>query len=332
MMPNPSLIMDTVRAYQKTAALSAAVTLDIFTTIAAGAQTAIAIADRSAASEKGIRILCDYLVIMGLLEKQEGLYSLTEDSATFLNRNSPAYLGGMVEWTARSQSVQASLTLADAVRKGGTALEGSDITTDHDKWIGFARGMMNMMKPLSETVAAVVSANSAQPGKVLDIAASHGMYGISIAKHHPQAEIYAVDWEEVLTVAAENAEAAGIASRYHLLPGSAFEVDFGNDYDLVLIPNFFHHFDLPTCQQFMEKVYSALKPGGRAVTVEFIPNPDRVTPPQAAGFSLTMLTMTPGGDAYTWAEFEQIFHNAGFERNELVALDPSPERAIISYK
>lgn len=231
-------------------------------------------------------------------------------------------------WNARPDSIQASFSLADAVRNGGATTS----TLDPDKWIIFAKSMVNLMQPLAERVAQLVQTTNAKPWKVLDIAASHGMYGISIAKQNPQAQIYAVDWEQVLAVGLENARAAGVAERYHLVPGSAFEVEFDDDYDLVLIPNFFHSFDLPTCQQFMAKVYAALQPGGRAVTVEFVPNPDRVTPPDTAAFSLNMLMMTPAGDAYTWAEYQQIFQAVGFERNELIPLEPSAESAIISYK
>jgi hypothetical protein len=91
----------------------------------------------------------------------------------------------------------------------------------------------------------------------------------------------------------------GVADRYHLLPGSAFGTDFGSGYDLVLIANFLHHFDPPTCTTFMRKVHTALKPGGRAAIAELVPNPDRVTPPTAAAFSMMMLATTPAGDAYT---------------------------------
>jgi len=78
--------------------------------------------------------------------------------------------------------------------------------------------------------------------KVLDIAAGHGIFGISAAKQNPAAHIYAADWKTVLEVASKNARAMGVADRYYLLPGSAFETDFGSGYDLVLITNFLHHF------------------------------------------------------------------------------------------
>ena len=116
------------------------------------------------------------------------------------------------------------------------------------------------------------------------------------------AEIVAVDWAGVLTVATANAKRAGVQDRYRTKPGDAFTVDYGDGYDIVLLTNFLHHFDLPTCTGLLRKVAAALKPGGRAVILEFVPNPDRVSPPMAAGFSLMMLATTPAGDAYTLAE------------------------------
>jgi hypothetical protein len=82
----------------------------------------------------------------------------------------------------------------------------------------------------------------------------------------------------------------------------------------------------------LKKVHAALAPGGRAVTFEFIPNEDRVSPPLAASFSLMMLGSTPAGDAYTFAEFEQMFRNAGFSSNELHPLPPTFQQVVISYK
>jgi cyclopropane fatty-acyl-phospholipid synthase-like methyltransferase len=122
-----------------------------------------------------------------------------------------------------------------------------------------------------------------------------------------------------------------VADRYHLLPGSAFETDFGSGYDLVLVPNFLHHFDTPTCTAFMRKVRAALNPGGRAAIVEFVPNPDRITPPTAAAFSLMMLAATPAGDAYTFAELESISKEAGFTRVELAPQPIGIGSLVVAY-
>ena len=104
-----------------------------------------------------------------------------------------------------------------------------------------------------------------------------------------------------------------MGDRYDLLPGSAFDVEYGGPYDIVLLTNFLHHFDPPTCTGLLKKVHAALKPAGRAATLEFVPNEDRVSPPMAAAFSLIMLVSTVAGDAYTFRELEAMYRDAGFD-------------------
>jgi len=82
----------------------------------------------------------------------------------------------------------------------------------------------------------------------------------------------------------------------------------------------------------LRKVRAALAEGGRAVTLEFVPNEDRVTPTDAAAFSVMMLTSTPAGDAYTFAELERMFANAGFSRSTLHPLPPTIQQVIVSEK
>jgi hypothetical protein len=96
--PSPVLLFDTVNAYQRSSAIKAAIELDIFTAIGEGNATVQALSERSRASARGVRILCDYLTIIGFLTKDDDGYSLTQDSAIFLNKNSPAYAGGVIEF------------------------------------------------------------------------------------------------------------------------------------------------------------------------------------------------------------------------------------------
>src|SRR5438445_10626000 len=84
--PSPDLIFDTITAYQKTAAMKAAVDLELFTHLAEGPATAAVVAKRCGASERGTRILCDYMAVHGFLTKTGDQYALTKDTAVFLNR------------------------------------------------------------------------------------------------------------------------------------------------------------------------------------------------------------------------------------------------------
>jgi len=330
--PNPALIFDTLLAYQRSAALRAAIELDLFRAIGEGSTDVKSLASRCKASERGIRILCDYLAIIGLLQKENGQYRHTPTSATFLDPASPACLAAASQFLGNSTMSEPCLRLAEIVRKGTTVLPGDgSVAPENPIWVEFAHSMVPLMAPMTGPLAAISLAGLSGAVRVLDIAAGHGLFGIEVAKQNPQAQIVALDWAPVLEVAKANAKKAGVEGRYALLPGSAFEVDYGGPYDIVLLTNFLHHFDHSTCVGMLKKIRAALKPGGRVVALEFVPNDDRVSPPMAAGFSLVMLTTTPAGDAYTFRELETMYREAGFLRAEQYPIPTGPNTAVVGY-
>src|ERR1700722_18220453 len=96
--PSPMLVFETLQAHQRTNSLRAAIELKLFTAIANGAKTPEALAPVCSASEKGLRILCDFLTVVGFLTKDASGYSNTPDSQLFLVEGSPAYMGGMANF------------------------------------------------------------------------------------------------------------------------------------------------------------------------------------------------------------------------------------------
>ncbi len=328
----PARFIDCMTAYKQGAALKAAIELDLFTALAEGSQTAESLALRLQASTRGVRILCDYLTIEGFLMKQDGRYSATQDAVMFLNRKSPSYMGSAAFFLGNPVLMENFQDLAGCVRKGGTMNAEGTLKPEHPIWVEFARSMAPIAAMDAELVARLLKTDTPSRCKVLDIAAGHGMYGIALARHNPNAEIVALDWNNVLAVAKENAAKAGISSRYSTIEGSAFDVDFGEGYDIVLLTGFLHHFNADTNEALLRKVHRALQPGGRAITLEFIPNDDRLTPHIPAKFSLMMLANTPAGDAYTLLELKRMSRNAGFRSAELHEIPPSPQRVVISSK
>jgi len=324
---SPALFIDAVLAFQQTAAIKAALELDLFSKVAGGTNTAEALAKRTGAAVRGIRILCDYLTVRGHLEKQGDEYRLTPSTAVFLDRSSPSWIGSIVEYLAAPEMIGLFLDdPASYVRNGGS-IGLANNAPDHPIWVKFARAMVAFRAPVATRVASELARWS--PRKVLDIAASHGMFGIAIARAVPGAEITAVDWQAVLSVARESAEAAGVSDRYHTLAGSAFEVDWGSGFDLVLLANFLHQLDHETCVGLLRKVRESLVSGGRAAVVELVPNADRVSPRFEAMFSFQMLGSTPQGEAYTAREFEDMGRAAGFGRATVTSLPPTPQSLIL---
>ncbi|HYO63169.1 MAG TPA: methyltransferase [Pyrinomonadaceae bacterium] len=331
--PSPILFFDTVNAYQRTAAVRAAVELELFTAVGEGNMTAREIAERCKASERGVRILCDYLTVVGFLQKASGHYALTPDSEVFLDKRSPAYVGGAVEFLLSPTLLSAFDDLTSAVRKGGTTMpdEGS-LAPEHPVWVSFARGMAPLQALPAQILAGMVEVAPGRDVRLLDVAAGHGLFGVAFARQYENVRVVAQDWKNVLAVAQENARAAGVEARFETLPGSVFDVELGGPYDLILLTNFLHHADVPTCEGLLRKLRGALADGGRVVTVEFVPDEDRVSPPAPAMFPLVMLASTPAGDAYTFSEFESMFRNAGYSRSELRPLLPGLNHVIISHK
>ena len=333
--PNPALFFETTQGYQRAFALKAAVELELFTAIAKGSQTASAIAGVCQASERGVRILCDSLTVLGFINKTDGRYSLTPDSAVFLDSRSPAYLGKALGFLLHENQKQNFERLTQTVRTGSQAEQAhSALSVEDPIWVDFARGMAPLTTQSAQSIVEYLRpalAKSNSP-KILDIAAGHGMFGIAIARQFPSAHIYGLDWGSVLKVAQENAQALGVADRYHQIAGSAFDVDFGHGYDAVLLTNFLHHFDPPTNEILLKKVLAALTAGGQAVILEFVPNDDRISPPQAALFSLVMLGNTGKGDAYTFAELGRMCSNAGLQNPRLIAMEPGFQSLVVAEK
>ena len=326
----PAIIFDMLQAHERTAALKAAIDLDVFAAVGKGPGDVASIASHCKASERGIRILCDFLTVNGVLTKQDGHYKHTPTSAAFLDPASPACMASIAQFLGNPALHEPFKQLAEIVRAGRTILPGDGtVEPENPVWVQFAETMGPMMAPMAGPLGAVVLEGSTDPMHVLDIAAGHGLFGIEVAKQNPQARVTGLDWAPVLRVALENARKAGVHERYNMLPGSAFEVDYGGPYDAVLLTNFLHHFDPPTNVTLLKKVRAALKPGGRAATLEFVPNEDRVSPPMPAAFSMTMLTTTAAGDAYTLSELTDMYNQAGYSGITAHPIPMSPHTIVM---
>jgi hypothetical protein len=326
---NPGLVFDMAMAHQRTAAIKAAIELDIFRAVGESPGDVVSIARHCSASERGIRILCDFLTIHGVLAKNDGHYRLTPSSAAFLDPRSPACMASVVHFLSRAEICEPYEKLAEVVRTGRTPLPGEGtVEPENPMWVEFAEKMAPMMGPMAGPLGKAVLNGHAGPMRVLDIAAGHGLFGIEIARQNPEARVTGLDWAPVLRVALENARKAGVQDRYEMLPGSAFDVNFGGPYDAVLLTNFLHHFDQPTCVGLMKKVHGALRHGGCAATLEFVPDEGRVSPAMPAAFSLTMLTTTASGDAYTLNELTGMYREAGFKEISGHPIPMSPHTIV----
>lgn len=285
------------------------------------------LAQATGAADRGIRTLCDYLTVRGHLEKQGRQFRLTPSTAAFLDRRAPSWMGDVVEYLAAPEMMGLFLSNPAAYVRNGGSIGLANNAPDHPIWVEFARAMGPSRVSVARKIASELAIWS--PRKVLDVAAGHGMFGIAIAEAVTGAQITAIDWQAVLSVARENAEAAGVSGRYHTSAGSAFDADWGSEFDLVLLANFLHQLDHDACVSLLRKACRSLASGGRAVAIEFLPNEDRVSPHFPAMFAFQMLGSTPQGGAYTAREFEEMGRAAGSGKVIAKPLPPTPQSLIL---
>jgi SAM-dependent methyltransferase len=305
--PNPFWLLEEFRAFERALALRTAIELDLFTRIGQGTNTIRALAASAGASERALLALCDYLVVQGHLVKQRARYSLTLNSRIYLTTASPAYLGSAAKFLASDSAVAALCRLRQTVQRGSASIEGGE-----SDWVEYARSMAPLAQSIAEFAAAALKVHSAGPIQILDLAAGHGCYGIAIAAKNPSAQIFPLDSPRVLKIAMQNARLAGVAKRYHPISGDAFKVEFRGPYDLALAANFTHHLDEASNVRLFQKIRTALKPAGRLALIDFIVNPDRVSPAPDASFALTLLATSAHGAVYTFKEYSQMLRAAGF--------------------
>jgi len=327
--PSPANFVNRIFfGYQNAAVLKAALELDVFTAIGSGTLDVTTLAAKAKASPRGIAALCDSLSVMGFLAKSSAGYALTPDAAAFLDRKSPACIASIHEFLASPEFV--AMTFQDpagAVRRGG-APGLANISPDNPIWIGFARSMAPFMALDAKLVTDYAS--DPPPRRVLDISASHGLFGLAFGRRFPDCRVTGLDWGAVVAVARENADAAGMGDRYDTIVGSAFEVDWGKGYDVVLLPNFLHHFDRAGCMKLLHLARAALAPTGRIAIVEWVPNEDRVSPPVPAFFAMTMLLTTPSGTTYTGSELSAMLVEAKFAQPDIIPLLPTPMTLVLA--
>ena len=147
---SPELFIDAVMAYQKTAAIKAAVALDLFTAIAKEEGDLARIAGRVQAAERGVAKLCDFLTVHGFLQKDAQRYRLTPSTATFLTASSPACMGSIVDFLAAPEMLSMWLDDPVAYVRNGGSPGLATIAPENPIWVKFARAMVPFMAPTAQ--------------------------------------------------------------------------------------------------------------------------------------------------------------------------------------
>lgn len=298
--------------------------LGVFVALGDDARSVEELAQALDATPRGMRILCDALVCLELLVKENGRY-----------RNSPIALDYLLPDAAKSQVAMvhhhAKLyetwgKLYDVIKTGKKV---SDETID-PRLLGdersFAKAMGDIARISAKQLVELLDISGIR--NMLDLGGGPGNYAIEFALANPNLRATVFDTPQTLEVARANSEEANVAERVALLPGDMLRDEFGQGYDFILFSNVAHIFSGETNRLIVEKCARALVPGGRLCIKEFFVDPDRTSPAWGALFAVNMLVGTEGGDCYTLDEAREWMENAGLAFDSVIVQTPQSSLLI----
>jgi (2Fe-2S) ferredoxin/predicted O-methyltransferase YrrM len=317
----PDHLNEMIRGYMPSRCILTALELDIFTAVGEGA-SAEQIGMRIHANVRGVGILLNALVALGLLSKSGDEYRNTPESARFFQEGSKdnqrkGLLHAANIWHRWS-------TLTEAVRRG--ACVPIDRANTPEWTINFIAGMQRNSRDRAPLVVNALGTDGVH--RVLDLGGGSGAYSIAFAKASPDVRCEILDLPEVLPLTAEYVNQAGVSAQVSLRAGNMLHDDFGSGYDIVLLNAICHMFSEEQNRDIFRRARQALAPNGRLVVQDFILNPDKTGPQQAALFSVNMLVGTEAGASYSEAEYTGWMSAAGLNDVRRIKL-PGPSDLIV---
>jgi precorrin-6B methylase 2 len=309
------MIMQVGLGFWSSKTLLSAVELGLFTTLAKGPMTADEIRERLTLHPRSTRDFLDALVALGFLEREGDRYSNTPDTETFLDRDKPTYLGGILEMAnSRLYGFWGSLTEAlksgerQNESKGGEDLFGT-LYSNPDLLESFLKGMSGIS--LGPSMALAAKFPWAEYKSFIDIGTAQGAVPVQIASAHPHLQGGGFDLPPVKPVFEKFVAQHGLSDRVSFHGGDFFTEPLPSA-DVLIMGHILHDWNLDEKRMLLEKAYQALPEGGSLVVYDSIIDDERRTNAFGLLMSLNMLIETPGGFDYTGADCCGWMKDAGF--------------------
>jgi len=316
-------LRDLVANAQKSRIFLTAFELGLFTALGDENKTSAEVAAAIGCDERATDRLMNALCTIGLLRKQDGLFSNTPFTAKYLVRGKPQYLAGYQHFVHLWQTWS---TLTDAVRRGRSVVRREPPADADEEWTeAFIAAMHWFAKSRAPALVSMLDLSGVK--RVLDIGGGSGAYSMAFVRAKDDLRATVFDLPKVISLTKRYLEAEGAPDRIELVGGNFHTSDFGEGFDLALLSAIIHSNSPQQNRDLVKKVAKALNPGGRIVIQDFIVNEDRTGPPFAAIFALNMLVATEAGDTYTESEVRSWLEEAGF--SEIQRQDTPFETTLI---
>ncbi len=293
----PAPIIETTFAFAQSCALLAAVELDLFTWIARGMNTPVALAHAADVSEPALRRLLGALSAMGFVLRSGDDYTLTPLSERFLVRGQESYIGDVV--LQNRQEWGAWIHLSEVVRTGQSVRCINEEPLGGPFFAPLDEYLFPLVHPLMHMICRRLEVGTRLHSiQVLDLGAGTAPGAIAALEQDADAHAVAMDFPEVLVQARAYAQKHGVEQRMEYWAANLGTVELPpKHFDLIIASHVFRILGEEQTQRLIHQCSQSLKPGGRLVVVETYNNQGAKLFPYIV--SLNMLVNTRHGDAFT---------------------------------
>lgn len=336
---DPSHIMQVGMGFFGARTLLSAVELQLFTRLAANKLTGAGIAEHLGLHDRAIPDFPDALVALGMLERDgdgpDALYGNTAETAAFLDKNSPQYVGGILEmaserlykyWGSLTEALQTGKPQNEIKDTGETVF--AKLYAAPEKLDQFMNAMAGVSAGNFKALAEKFDFSKYET--LLDAGGATGQLSCMVAAANPHIRCVSADLPPVEPIAKRCIEKAGLSDRV-----STAVIDFFANplpkADVVTMGMILHDWSLEKKKHLVRLAYDALPPGGAFIVVEAIIDDARRE--NAYGLLMSLNMLVEFGDAFDFsgADFREWCSEAGFDRFEMIPL-AGPSSAAVAYK
>jgi len=328
MPAKPEVILGLGRKFWETRIFLTAAELDVFTHVAKKPMSAREIADTLNVTLRGITLLLDALVPLGLLEKKIDTYYCPPDLAALLSKDSPTSvipmlmlnIGGWKQWSDLTEIVR------HGPKKENQAILGGS-ESQNETFIG---AMHVLAYRMAHGIIAVTNPGKAR--KLLDIGGSTGSYTVAFLESFKDMRATLYELPPVIKIAQKRFAHSDVRDRITFVEGDYFKDELPAGHDLALLSAIIHLHSPEQNIELFRKVFRALEPGGRLVIRDDVMSPDHTRPASGALFAVNMLVVTPGGSTYSFEEIKSSLETAGFVKVNLIQPDENMNGLVEGFK
>ncbi|MFQ5540359.1 MAG: methyltransferase [Candidatus Binatia bacterium] len=316
-----SLLASLAGGYLEARTIQVAVSMGVFDALNEKNISAPSLASSLGTDHRATELFLDALVSLGLLEKRDRLFSLTEVSSVYLVHSSPKYFGDMILFDSMMWDCWGNLE--KAIRSGKPVHSPNMYQEDPRETARFIHAMHSLVRARGDAQILTETIDLSGVRELLDIGPGPGTYAIHLCGKYPRLRATLFDLPGTMKITERFVKDSGFEDRIRLVTGD-YRVDpIRGKYQMIFLSNIIHAEGAEENSLLMTKLNPCIDQGGTIVIKDHILDESLAGPPAGALFALFMLLTTEHGRCYSFSDVTGWLESAGFKRVRKIPL-PSP--------